>query len=243
MCGLAAHPGAPRTHPDADGGPDRWRRGVKEGHGARISPTVCNELPDRGGWRSSGPGQGGPSRGRAPPFRRRSTADASGGMHFFLAPETCLSLSLIVPVAVASPSVAFAGLDSVSVKVSSSSSMESSVVVMLTVFDVSFAANVRVPDSAAKSVRLRVAEARRRPARTPVGFSCDARFLPATRREGSGPSTSATCRSSLPKNHSRSGYHPPCVRSRCRRGIRRPRFRWRRRGIRDRSPPDMCCKG
>ena len=155
MCGLAAHPGAPRTHPDADGGPDRWRRGVKEGHGARISPTVCNELPDRGGWRSSGPGQGGPSRGRAPPFRRRSTADASGGMHFFLAPETCLSLSLIVPVAVASPSVAFAGLDSVSVKVSSSSSMESSVVVVLTVFDVSFAANVRVPDSAAKSVRLR----------------------------------------------------------------------------------------
>ena len=56
------------------------------------------------------------------------------------------SLSLIVPMAVASPSVAFAGLDNVSVKVSSSSSTESSVVATLTVFEVSFAANVSVPD-------------------------------------------------------------------------------------------------
>ena len=68
-----------------------------------------------------------------------------------LAPDTLTdgrlsSLSLIVPVAVASPSVAFVGLDSVSVKVSFSSSTESSVVAMLTVFEVSFAANVSVPD-------------------------------------------------------------------------------------------------
>ena len=64
------------------------------------------------------------------------------------------SLSLIVPVAVASPSVAFAGLDSVSVNVSFSSSTESSVVATLTVFEVSFAANVSVPDAAVKSVPL-----------------------------------------------------------------------------------------
>ena len=64
------------------------------------------------------------------------------------------SLSSIVPVAVESPSVAFVGLDSVSVKVSSSSSSESSVVATLTVFDVSFAANVSVPDAAVKSVPL-----------------------------------------------------------------------------------------
>ena len=62
-----------------------------------------------------------------------------------------LSLSLIVPVAVASPSVAFAGLDNVSVKVSFSSSAESSVVATSTVFDVSLAANVSVPDCAVKS--------------------------------------------------------------------------------------------
>ena len=62
------------------------------------------------------------------------------------------SSSLIVPVAVASPSVAFAGLDSVSVKVSSSSSAESSVVATLTVFVVSPAVNVSVPDCAVKSV-------------------------------------------------------------------------------------------
>ena len=67
---------------------------------------------------------------------------------------TSPSSSLIVPVAVESPSVAFAGLDSVSVKVSFSSSSESSVVSTLTVFDVSFAANVSVPDAAVKSVPL-----------------------------------------------------------------------------------------
>ena len=64
------------------------------------------------------------------------------------------SSSLIVPVAVALPSVAFAGLDNVSVKVSSSSSTESSVVATLTIFEVSFATNVSVPECAVKSVPL-----------------------------------------------------------------------------------------
>ena len=55
------------------------------------------------------------------------------------------SLSLIVPVAVASPRSAPEALLRVSVNVSSSSSTESSVVATLTVFEVSFAANVSVP--------------------------------------------------------------------------------------------------
>ena len=63
---------------------------------------------------------------------------------WLLAADSDTSSSLIVPVAVASPSVAFAGLDNVSVRVSSSSSTESSVVATLSVFDVSFAANVSV---------------------------------------------------------------------------------------------------
>ena len=63
-------------------------------------------------------------------------------------------MSLIVPVAVASPNVAFVGLDSVSVKVSLSSSSESSVVATLTVLAVSFAANVSVLEAAVKSVPL-----------------------------------------------------------------------------------------
>ena len=64
------------------------------------------------------------------------------------------SLSLIVPVAVASPRDAFVGLDNVSVKVSISSSLASSVVGTLTVFDVAFASNVNVPLVAVKSVPL-----------------------------------------------------------------------------------------
>ena len=64
------------------------------------------------------------------------------------------SSSLIVPIPLASSSVAFDGFDSVSVKVSFSSSTESSVVETLTVVDVSFALNVSVPDAAVKSVPL-----------------------------------------------------------------------------------------
>ena len=58
------------------------------------------------------------------------------------------SSSSMVPVALAVPSVAFCGFDSVSVNVSSSSSVLSSVVLTVTVFDVSPAANVSVPDVA-----------------------------------------------------------------------------------------------
>ena len=61
---------------------------------------------------------------------------------------------MIVPVAVASPSVALVGLDSVSVKVSSSSAAESSVVATLTVCEVPPTSNVSVPDAAVKSVPL-----------------------------------------------------------------------------------------
>ena len=67
---------------------------------------------------------------------------------------TSPSSLLMVPDAAASVSVAFVGLESVSVKVSSSSPAESSVVSTLTVFDVSFAANVSVPDAAVKSIPL-----------------------------------------------------------------------------------------
>ena len=58
------------------------------------------------------------------------------------------SSSSMVPVAVASPSVAPPAFDSVSVKVSSFSSAESSVVSTRTVFDVVPAAKVSVPDAA-----------------------------------------------------------------------------------------------
>ena len=57
------------------------------------------------------------------------------------------SSSMMVPVAIASASVAFVGLDNVSVKVSSCSSL---VVSTLTVCDVSLAANVSVPLVAVK---------------------------------------------------------------------------------------------
>ena len=62
------------------------------------------------------------------------------------------SLSVIVPVAIAVPSSAPSGLESVTVNVSSASSMVSSASAMAIVLDVSFAPKVSVPEPVVKSV-------------------------------------------------------------------------------------------
>ena len=67
-------------------------------------------------------------------------------------PAIASSSSAMVPVASSSPSVAPDGFDSVSVKVSSSSTAESSAVSTRTVCDVTFAGKLSVPDAAWESV-------------------------------------------------------------------------------------------